>query len=198
MNAQHLRSADPVGWIRSDAQGRVLWLLGAAVVVASLVLARIGDSLITEAAPLGIIDFEFAGSAERSAQILASWSSAAREAAMLSLGFDYLYLVLYPSFIALACARTSARLAALRPGLGRWGVGLACLVLLSGVFDAIENYGLIRQLLDGANTFWARVALWCAVPKFALVGAGLLYGAIGTSAAHWIARPQAESESRDE
>jgi hypothetical protein len=94
-------------------------------------------------------------------------------------GLDYLFLFLYPAFIALACALVSERLAVVRPGLGRVGAGLAWLALLAGLLDAIENYGLIRQLIDGPSTAWARVALWCAVPKFALVALGLLYAAIG-------------------
>ena len=112
----------PFRWISESAQGRALALLAALLVLLSIALSAVGAALFTEAAPQGIVSYEFAGCAAGAERILGSWSAAAREHAMLSLGLDYLYLLVYPAFISLACVRVSRRLEGLRPGVARLGI----------------------------------------------------------------------------
>jgi hypothetical protein len=145
----------------------------------SIALSSIGAALFSEAAPSGIISYEFAGTAAAADRILRSWSPEAREHAMLSLGLDYLYLVVYPAFISLACARVAVRLRDNRPTAARLGAWLSWLVLAAGALDAVENYALIRLLVAGASDLWASVAWWCAGPKFALVALGLAFALFG-------------------
>jgi hypothetical protein len=172
----------PFEWVDDRAAPKLLAALALATAALSYALALIGEALITDAAPLGIVSFEFAGSGLRVERILSSWSSHARQQAMLSLGVDSLYLVLYPAFIALACVRVGIRLEPSGSQLQRVGFGLAWLVLLAAPLDAVENYALIRLVTDGPADFWAQLARMCAIPKFTLVALGLVYAAVGYAA----------------
>jgi hypothetical protein len=50
----------------------------------------------------------------------------------------------------------------------------------AGLLDGVENYALIRVLFGTETVVWPVVARWCALPKFSIVGAGLIYVMIGT------------------
>jgi hypothetical protein len=169
----------PFGWISESAQGPALALLAVLLVVLSIALSAVGAALFSEAAPQGIVSYEFAGTAVGAERILGSWPALARQRAMLSLGLDYLYLLVYPAFISLACVRVSRRLEGLRPGVARFGMRLSWAVLAAAPLDAIENAALIQLLLAGPSEIWARVAWWCAGPKFALVILGLVFALLG-------------------
>lgn len=107
--------------------------------------------------------------------MLASWNHSAQLHAAFSLGLDYVYMPLYAATVALACVRAAG--SALRTpqavaGLGillAWGLGLAALL------DAVENVALWQVLQGSSASLWPGLARWCAIVKFVLVGAGLLY-----------------------
>lgn len=176
------RIRHPFDALPERIQSRALLPLGVLLVVLSVALLRVGAALFSDAAPQGILSYEFAGDAATAARILASWSSEAREQAMLSLGLDYLYLIVYPAFLSLACARIAVRLGGRLPRAARLGAALSWAVLAAGALDAVENYALIRLLTDGASDTWAGLAWWCAAPKFALVGAALAFTLCGVFA----------------
>jgi len=183
----------PFAWIADQAAPKVLAALALATAVVSITLALIGEALVTDAAPLGIVSFEFAGSGLVVERILSSWSPHARQQAMLSLGVDSLYLVLYPAFISLACVRVGLRLQSSTSVLHRMGFCLAWLVLLAAPLDAVENYALIRLVAEGPADFWAQLARVCAVPKFALVALGLVYSLVGYVASNIPSPPRSRA-----
>jgi len=172
----------PFAWVDERSEGTLLAVLAVLGVVLSAALVRIGAPLVTDAAPSGIVSFEFAGSAAGARAILDSWTPLAREHAMLSLGLDYLYLAVYPAFISLACVWTARRIAP------RTGLALAWAVLLAAPLDAVENAALVWMLVQGPGDAAAAVAWACALPKFALVFAGLGYAAAGQVAARLFRR----------
>jgi len=144
----------------------VLLVLTLLVMALGVWLTAAGEPLNTEAAPQGIVSFEFAWSHDRSAEILDSWDASALAAAMFVQGLDALYLLAYPAWFSLAALRIGRRLG------GAWsrrGLVVSWLVLLSAPLDTIENYALVRQLVEGPSQFYAQLAAWCALPKFALV-----------------------------
>lgn len=133
-----------------------------------------GRSLTTDDAPSGIISYEFAGDVATADQIIDSWDEQTRIAAGFNVGFDYLYLFLYSTTIAMAILWLTDRSA--WPGwIVTLGVVLAWGQWLAAGLDAVENYSLLRMLLNGPTAPWPRVAYWCAAFKFGLVAAGLLY-----------------------
>lgn len=91
---------------------------------------------------------------------------------MLSLDLDFLYLVVYPLWLAFAVARAGESAG------GAWRRAsrvLARLIPVAAPLDAIENLALIRHLVDGAADLAARIASAAAVPKFALIAAAILF-----------------------
>lgn len=172
----------PYAWLGETAQRRALAGLTAACLTLMAALGALGGPLHSEAAPAGILTFEFAGSLERAQAILASWPAEARVYAGLGLGVDYLFLVVYAATIALACVRVAAGWSARSPRLADVGLALAWAQPLAALLDAAENYGLIRLLLGDAREGWARLAAACAAPKFAIVAAGLAYVLAGAAA----------------
>ena len=98
---------------------RKRWLiaLGAVALALAITLLAVDPSREAEGNP-GIVDWEFAWSEEGAAEILADWGEEGQDAARLSLHLDFLYLLAYGAFLALACAATRD-LAAERGG-GGW------------------------------------------------------------------------------
>lgn len=180
----------PFSWVAERAQLYALGILAVlAICVSFSMTSNSAGVLRTEASPRGIISYEFAYTADAAEQMLLSWSPEARQRAMLNLGLDYLFLVVYSAFISLACARVALRLRAASPSAARLGVRLSWLVLAAGILDAVENYALIQMLVTAPSDLWARVAWWCATPKFILVGIGLAFALVGYLASLLISAP---------
>ena len=169
----------PFSRLSDAARRQAFTLLVLLVLVLSTFLMVLGEPLRTPAAPQGIVSFELAGSGQAAAAILDSWSPAVRELAMLNLGLDYLYLVVYPAVLSLACVAVSGRLRARSAVAARLGIALAWAVLAAAPLDAIENAALIRILTHGPSDALARIAWLAAVPKFALVVAALIHALAG-------------------
>jgi hypothetical protein len=83
-------------------RGRLLWLVVTTLGV-MVCLNLVSGPLVTPASPQGVISLELAGSSERAAQILASWSENTRLRAAFGLGFDYLFMLAYSTTLSLAC-----------------------------------------------------------------------------------------------
>lgn len=158
---------------------RTFFLLLAATLLVMLIMNFVGTPLTTEAAPLGIISFELAGSVDEAQQIVDSWDQNAQLYAAFSLGFDYLFMVLYSTTIALACLWAGETLLGSGWPLSGLGVPLAWGLWLAALLDAVENLGLTRVLLVSNTSPWPEIAMWCAVVKFALIFLGLVYAFFG-------------------
>jgi hypothetical protein len=127
----------------------------------------------------GIIPFELAGTPERARDILETWGPEGRSAARRSLLLDYPYLVTYSVLQAALCDAASDALrrrgavtladAGRLVRIGQWS---------AGAFDAAENTALLA-VLAGRNGRLPAVARTCASAKFALLGLGWLYAALG-------------------
>jgi hypothetical protein len=170
---------DPFLWLSPEARKR-LWFGSLVVSAVSILAIKVLDaSLVTDAAPSGIISFEFAGSMTRAQQILSSWGADAKVRGALSLGIDYLFLISYALFISIACAYIANRLMIRRLFLARVGFLLGWAQFIAAMMDTIENAALIRLLLGSQQEFYPWVAWGCAGIKFTLVGSGLAYMAFG-------------------
>ena len=98
MNAKH-----PFEWVKKKSQFPVFIVSFFITLVIIVGMQILGKPLITEAAPAGIITFEFAGDLETSQKIIASWGQDSLAYAGLNLGFDYLFMVAYGLTIGLGC-----------------------------------------------------------------------------------------------
>jgi hypothetical protein len=131
--------------------------------------------LRTREAPHGIVSFELAKNYEQSRRILNSWDAKAKTHAALSLGLDYLFLIVYAIFIGLACLQVANGLQSHYRLLAKTGWVLAWAQILGAILDALENFVLIQLLLESSQTGLPGLARWCAIVKFSIVGTGLIY-----------------------
>lgn len=162
----------PFQWLSERAQPRAFWLLFALNCIVMFCLQRIGERLVTLPAPNGIVSFELAGNMARANEIGLSWMPAQSLYAGLSLGLDYLFMPLYAASIALGCVLVSQGIST---WVGSCGALLAWAQWGAATLDALENYALIQVLLGEQTETWPALARYCAIPKFALVGFGLLF-----------------------
>ncbi len=192
------RVRNPFHWLSTSGQKRAFVVLLALTLVVMVSLNALGRPLNTEAAPLGIVSFELAGELSLAQSMVESWGPTGQVYAGLNLGLDYLFIVAYSSTIALGCALVAGRLSrsnSARPGSGDpgqkrgfgnplraisdVGVLLAWAQFGAALLDAMENYALIQILLGSQQELWPVVARWCAIPKFSIVAAGMVYVGVG-------------------
>ena len=141
--------------------------------------------LITPAAPYGIVSYELAGTPEKSQEILDSWDETAQMHAAFSLGFDYLYMVLYSTTIALACIWGAALLQN-HGWSGAWlGLMLAWGQWLAAIFDGTENLALSLILFGGPAAPWPQVAQVAAIIKFGIIFFGLIFSFFSLIVRFW-------------
>lgn len=169
----------PFAWIAGSARKPGFWLFALLAVAAMIVLQVLGGPLKTAPAPAGIVSYELAGSLANTEAILSSWDAVARVYAGLNLGFDYLFVAAYVVAIGLGCVLVGEALGPRGRGLAAAGGLLAWAVLLAGVLDGIENYALIALLLGAGAGGLSALARYCAIPKFLIVLAALLYVVVG-------------------
>jgi hypothetical protein len=121
-----------------------------------------------------IVDFEFCHTVDRANAILNSWNQVARVQAAFSLGFDYLYIPVYSTTIALACVWAANLLGTNRIWhnmgmLFAWGIWVAA------ILDCVENYALLTMLQGPVVNPYPAIASLCASGKFSLILLGLVF-----------------------
>ena len=156
---------------------RKRWLitLGAVALALAIALLALDPSREAEGNP-GIVDWEFAWSEERAAEILADWGEEGQDAARRSLHLDFLYLLAYGAFLALACAAT--RDLAAERGWHRmavFGTAAVPLAIAGALFDAIEDVFLLRALEGKDGELAPHLGAIFAGLKFAALTVVLVY-----------------------
>ena len=122
---------------------RALFISGLFTIIIFLTLGYFDRSLITENAPKGIISFEFAKNMDKSISIISSWDLSALVNAGLSLGIDFLFLVVYSIFFSIACYLIAQKYLNRNNWMYKIGLLLAKLQFVAALFDAIENFDFI-------------------------------------------------------
>lgn len=136
---------------------------------------RIFDSALkNEVSTQGIISYELAKDLDQSVNILNAWDPQAKINAGLSLGFDFLFLLVYSGLIALLIYNINNRLWQDKP-FYKLGQVLIVLIFIAALFDAIENFALIKLLLGDLQQVWSSIAYYFAVVKFAIVFVCIAY-----------------------
>ncbi|MBN1450953.1 MAG: hypothetical protein JW963_08065 [Anaerolineales bacterium] len=185
----------PLETIPSASRKPLFWAFLAGTLVLFAVFRVLDAPLRTPAAPNGIVSFELAGTPSQAQAIIDSWQEMAVLAndvagepvpgmanraysfAVFGLGIDYLFMPVYATALALgillAAGRHKGRFASLGAWLG-WGAYAAAL------FDAVENYALVRMLLmNEVRSPYPEVAAFSATIKFGLLFLGLIYALVG-------------------
>ena len=169
----------PFGHFSKAARNRLTVMTFVMSAILLVVLRILDAPLRTEVAPKGIVSFELATDYAESRHILSSWKAEAKVYAALSLGLDYLFLVVYALFISSACIWVAETLNSDHVFFFILALLLAWAQFLAAVLDAFENLALIHLLLDSTRKWLPGLARGCAMVKFSIVGAGLLFIAGG-------------------
>ncbi|MFT5762479.1 MAG: hypothetical protein ACI8WA_001609 [Polaribacter sp.] len=144
------------------------------LIISAIVLRYFNLTLENEIAPYGILSFELAGTLEQSVEIINSWSPLSKTLAGLSLGFDFLFLLIYTLFISLLIHKVNERLW-IGKSFYKVGVILIWSMFITAIFDAVENAALIKLLIENYEQYWSSVAYSFALAKFFLISISLLY-----------------------
>ena len=172
---------DPYQWLPGAALRPALIILFFSCAALLTAMIALDQALITEASPRGIVSFELAGNIQQALLILNAWNQKGKIYAALSLGLDYMFLVVYALFISIACVLIARKLMYRFAFLAQCGIILGWSQFAAALLDAIENAALIRIILDSQLELWSIIARWCAIVKFGIVAAGLVYILIGIS-----------------
>lgn len=143
----------------------MLALINVAVIVT---MQYVGQAL----KPGGIIPFEFAWTAANAQQMISDWQRlGVIPQVYFLIGFDYLFMLTYSSFLAVAC---------LQAAYSSSGAGQVFFRILAGLqpvaalLDAIENFALYQVVGGNTDEIWPRLSFVCAVPKFLIALTALL------------------------
>ena len=171
----------PYPWLPENTRKAVFLVLLVLTIIVMVSLQILGEPLKTAAAAGGIVSYELAGTIEQAQTILTSWGTQGQIYAGLNLGLDYLFILFYVTTIGLGCVLITQNLTRKMraPLLVTVGLVLAWGLILAGLLDCIENFALIKILLGSLSGQLAPLARWCAIFKFLLVAAGLVYVIVG-------------------
>lgn len=163
--------------MRSQILRRALWLLIALATLTYIGIAVIDLQLRSSATPYGIVSFEFCYLTDSCNTALVQWGSKQKALAMLSLGIDYLFLILYPAviFIGLLLIAPSVP-----RNLLRFTVVIARSCFVMGLADAVENFALIQIIVTESGEFYGGVATIFAAIKFTIFAISLLWLLLAT------------------
>ena len=127
--------------------------------------------LRTPAAPSGIVSFELARDVNTAQSMIDSWDANARLYAAFGLGFDYLFMPTYALALSLGLLLASSNKTGFYHTFAAWmGWG----AFAAALFDAVENYALWKELINGAFSPYPEIAAFCATIKFMLLIVGLI------------------------
>lgn len=174
-----MKISHPFHWISTTSRKGVFIFFILITITVMVGLQILDGHLKTQAAPSGIVSFELAGDISSANKILMSWGQNGMVCAGLSLGLDYLFLIVYAGAIGLGCIMVSQGLPRRYSWFITTGVVLAWAQLGAAILDALENFSLAQLLLGSQKEIWAVLALWCAIPKFCIVALGLLFISVG-------------------
>lgn len=148
-------------------------------VITSICMASLDAYLQNEITPMGIISFEFVKTIEASNVALEAWGEIGRRAAGISLGLDFLYLIIYSTILFIFLQITSEKVSPINHKLAKAITYISYATPLTGIFDAIENIGLISLLLGSQNEIWPAIAYYFASAKFLVLSFCMLALLIG-------------------
>lgn len=151
---------------------RLAWLSLALALATLAALVPIDMHLRNGLAPLGIVSFEVCAYSGVCRAIVDAWGPVGRIWAGLSLGLDYLFMLLYSAVIFLALRLAGDPLPDKARRVTQW---LAWTAWGAGAADAIENYALAQMLVAPDTLSQAWTAALAATVKFAVLGVALTW-----------------------
>lgn len=132
--------------------------------------AEAGGGELDQRLQYGVLDIEAPWTRQHAKEVRAALGENGIEVARQQILVDFVFLILYPLAISLACALIAQGLPG---GVGAIGMMIAWCVLLAGPLDTIENMSMLRQLSGNTESAWPQISTVCASLKFTLIAGGL-------------------------
>lgn len=149
------------------------------------VMAKTGAPLKTPATPLGILDLEFAYNSTKTTAVINAWYEPSHPhkilVAIYNTCWDFLFLFFYAGFLFLACKKIALQV---KGPVSKLGNLLARGALLAGVFDILENIGMLLSLHGHIHQFISIFTFIFSVIKWALAIFAVLY--VLTGMLRWV------------
>lgn len=111
-------------------------------------------------------------------EMFKSWDESTRSLLRTALLWDYLFIFIYPAAIATACFIAGRFLDNHGIIAFKYSLIVICLQLVAAMFDATENFALLKVLHGPIESPWPQVARFFAISKFGLAIAGSAYALI--------------------
>lgn len=183
----------PLEFVPAPSRKRLFFSFLALTVLLFAIFRVLDQPLRTDAAPNGIVSFELAGTPQVARAITDSWKQTSLLLsavpgqpnpnvvnvpylfAAFGLGIDYLFMPIYALALAFGTLLAAHRHQGWIQSLGAVA-GYAAFA--AAMFDAIENYALLRVLLGAIQSGYPAIAAFCAILKFGLILFGVLYGLV--------------------
>lgn len=164
----------PFSQLSKKAEKKITFFLIFSTIIVGFFMIVLDSFLTNETCKHGIISFELTNNLASSKAIINSWNTQSKISAGISLGLDFLFLILYSSLIAILIHKLNKKLWINR---SFYSIGVVIIFgqFLAGIFDAIENIGLIQLLLGNLSQFWVSLAYYFAFTKFIIIGISFLY-----------------------
>ena len=137
------------------------------VLITFTVMRWQGRSLVTPVAPRGIVDMEFARTAERFFELRLFWNPGS---VSTNIYLDFLFIAAYAWFLVTACIFIRERTA-----WTKWSNAFITISLAAAVFDLCENFLILLVLNGRFDTSILQIVFYCALLKFLLSGAAALF-----------------------
>jgi hypothetical protein len=159
-------------------QRRVLIGLAALTAAAGVAMLPAMSTMSDHGA--SVIDFEFAGSVERSKEIVAGWGHAGKAAAWRQLALDVPFLIGYGLLLFGGCTALGRRAgAAGRERLHSMAATVAWFGPIAACADMVQNVSLALVLAGHETQPWPALSFLGGAIAFGLMACGIAFVAIG-------------------
>jgi len=139
-------------------------------------MAKTGATLKTPATPGGILDLEFAYNVPKATTVINAWTDLTpvdnKLAAIVNTRLDFVFLFFYALFFNYTCKLIAANFSGSFHAVGNI---LAKCALVAGIFDILENFGMLLTLHGHITDMCTLLTFIFSISKWLLVIAALLY-----------------------
>ncbi len=156
-------------------RNKILVVTVALFIISSLSMGAIDSFMQNDTTPYGIISFEFIKTIDAANAAMTAWGDTGKSATGISLGLDYLYILIYSTMAVIFLLITSEKVSLTNPRFGKTIRSVAYAFPIVGILDMIENFGLIQVLLGSQNEIWPLTAYYFASAKFISLGIALVF-----------------------
>lgn len=164
----------PLQALRGEGYARAFFTLLGFSMLGFGVMLSVDWDVRNATAPIGLLTYGMTSNVETTLAMLGTWDTGARRNLAFELGFDYLYLTIHSSTVAVAGLWVTDIPERMRTGslatFALLGPAVAWAAWLAGLFDAAENVPLFIMIVLEPTSGLRALAFISALLKLTLFG----------------------------